>query len=150
MEITGSHGFDQSIDYHVLAKVPAKLLGNQAGSLMSGLSSLAGQKGIDFEMPETLDVKLKLTGSFDNPKVAIDYEGTLAAAQGGFSNMAKDLLKSAKEKAEELKDMAIEKANEVKEQVTTAVQEKTDELKDKATEEATKAKDHKRYKYYCS
>ncbi len=141
MLIGGSHGFDQSLDYNILATIPAKLLGSQAGALMGNLTSLAKQKGINFEAPENLDVKINLTGTFDKPKVAIDYESTLAAAQNSIKDLAKDLMNEAQAKAEELKDMAVEKAEAMKDELETQAQEKAAELKNMANEEVTKAKE---------
>ncbi|WP_026038903.1 AsmA-like C-terminal region-containing protein [Myroides injenensis] len=63
VQVSGEHGFDQSMDYTLDFKVPAKLLGND---IASTLASLGPKESAKFE---EIPVKVGLTGNFSNPKV---------------------------------------------------------------------------------
>lgn len=68
IEIGGSHGFDQSMDYKVKFDVPAKYLGTEVNNLISKLTPADAAK------IENFPINAVLTGSFTNPKVSTDIK----------------------------------------------------------------------------
>ncbi|MGB1205432.1 MAG: AsmA-like C-terminal region-containing protein [Chitinophagales bacterium] len=127
MTVVGSHGLDKTLDYDIVASVPSGLLKTNTSDVLDNLSGLAKKRGIDFSIPNNVDVKIKLTGTTLKPKIDIDYKATLAAATGSLSNMAKDMFEDAKDKA-------TERINEAKEQLEETAKQKVEEAKEQLEE----------------
>ncbi|MFY0604212.1 MAG: AsmA-like C-terminal region-containing protein [Flavobacteriaceae bacterium] len=72
IQVGGTHGFDQSMNYDLIFDVPAKYLGKEVTSLLSKLSKK------DQEKMGPVPVKAKLTGSFSNPKLETDLKNATA------------------------------------------------------------------------
>jgi hypothetical protein len=83
--VSGTHGFDQSMNYDLNFDVPAKYLGPEVNSLLSKLS-LTEKAQLDH-----VPINAKLTGSFSNPKVQTDGKATTKA-------LVTNLVKQQKEK----------------------------------------------------
>jgi AsmA-like C-terminal region len=93
-KVSGTHGFDQVMNYNVVLDVPAKYLGEM-------VVAKAAQLQVDISKI-TVPVTAHITGNFQSPKVTTD----LAAAGKDFANQlikqGKDILVTkAKEKAAE-------------------------------------------------
>ncbi|MFN3950841.1 MAG: AsmA-like C-terminal region-containing protein [Thermaurantimonas sp.] len=94
--ISGSNGLDQTLDYDLDLKIPGAAL--RADQL---LASLGGR------VPQTIDLKVKITGTYTNPKVSTS-----------LGNIAGDLVSQLKDK------------------VTETVQQKVEDLKQQINAEA--------------
>jgi hypothetical protein len=68
IQVNGSHGFDQSMNYNLTFDVPAKYLGKEVTNLLAKFSSK------DQAKIGTVPVTAKLTGSFTDPKVNTDLK----------------------------------------------------------------------------
>ena len=86
IEIGGTHGFDQSMDYNVKFDVPAKYLGTEVTSLISKLTPAEQQK------IENVPVTANLTGSFGSPSVKTDLKGATTNLVTQLVKMQKDKL----------------------------------------------------------
>ena len=83
--ISGTHGFDQLMNYAIKLDVPAKYLGAEANKLIAKLSPLDANK------LENIPVNAVLTGSFKSPKVTTDMKSAV-------TNLTTQLVKQQKEK----------------------------------------------------
>lgn len=83
IQVAGSHGFDQSMNYNLTFDVPAKYLGKEVTNLLAKFSSK------DKAKVGTVPVKATLTGSFSNPKVKTDIKEAT-------SNLVKQLVDQQK------------------------------------------------------
>lgn len=68
IEVSGAHGFDQSMAYNLKFDVPVKYLGTEVNNLISKLTPADAAK------IENLPINAILTGSFTNPKVSTDMK----------------------------------------------------------------------------
>ena len=84
IQIGGTHGFDQSMNYNLTFNVPAKYLGSEVTSLISKLSK---KEQAEISIP----IKANLTGSFTNPKIKTDLKEA-------SSNLVSKLVKEQKNK----------------------------------------------------
>lgn len=84
IQVSGQHGFDQSMSYNVTFDVPAKYLGNDVNKLLNSLGSAEANK-------ISVPVTAVLTGSFNNPKVSTDLSKTV-------TTLTQQLLQQQKEK----------------------------------------------------
>ncbi len=83
--ISGTHGFDQNMNYDLKLNIPAKYLGNELSALFSKLSPT------DVAKLENIPITAMMTGSFTNPKISTDMKGAI-------SNLTSQLVKQQKEK----------------------------------------------------
>jgi hypothetical protein len=85
IEVGGTHGFDQKMNYDVKFDVPAKYLGTEVTNLLSKLTPAEQQK------IESVPVTANLTGSFSQPNVKTDMKQAT-------TNLATQLVKMQKDK----------------------------------------------------
>lgn len=85
VDISGAHGFDQSMNYNLKFDVPAKYLGTEANKLLAKLS--AGEANTIENIPVTAN----LTGNFKNPKVSTDMKQAM-------TNLTTQVVKAQKDK----------------------------------------------------
>ncbi|MEZ4884127.1 MAG: AsmA-like C-terminal region-containing protein [Chitinophagales bacterium] len=129
MNIFGTHGFDQTLDYDIKVQVPRDKLGAQAKSLVLSLTEQLAKKDIVLDVPDFININLKLTGTLQDPKVETDFTDALASAGKSVVDAAKELID---ESVNMVKDEAKELVDKQKEKITQATNEVKDELKDKA------------------
>ncbi|WP_113637692.1 AsmA-like C-terminal domain-containing protein [Nubsella zeaxanthinifaciens] len=121
MNVQGSNGIDQTMDYDLVLNVPRAMLGSKANDLAnSALASLNGKLGTNVSVGETIKINADLMGTFLKPSIKLKY----GAGEGSASNAAKaavnqvveekkaELEAKAKEKVDTLKKKAVEKATQ--------------------------------------
>ncbi len=86
VNIGGTHGFDQSMNYNLKFDVPAKYLGTDANSLLAKLSPS------DVAKLDNIPINATVTGTFAKPKVNTDMKSAAAS-------LASSLMKQQKQKA---------------------------------------------------
>ncbi len=153
LNISGTHGLNQNMDYKIKARIPRKLLekgavGQAANSGFNLLQKEAAKLGVNLAKSEFVNVLIQLTGSITDPKVKLDLlsgdgEQTLAEAA---TETVKEELKAQEEKlraeaekkldegkaiVQEKLDKAVDSAKTV---VTKKAEELTKQVKDKAGE----------------
>ncbi len=111
INVSGSHGIDQTMDYTLDMKIAKKDLGAGANELMNSVSALASGAGLNISQSETLNVIANITGTFKDPKIKTDLGGNVTKA------------------TQTVKEAAVE---EVKQEVERV----KDEVKNRGTEEA--------------
>ncbi|WP_290699130.1 AsmA-like C-terminal region-containing protein [Lacinutrix sp.] len=94
--VGGAHGFDQSMDYSVVFKVPAKYLGGEVNKLIGKINDNEVDK---IKIPITAN----LTGSFTNPKVQTDLTSGVKSLTTQLIEIQKQkLLNDGKDKIKDL------------------------------------------------
>lgn len=68
LNVSGTHGFDQSMNYNVKFDVPAKYLGTDVNNLLAKLTPAEANK------IESIPITALLSGDFSNPKVSTDMK----------------------------------------------------------------------------
>lgn len=87
--ISGSNGLDQTLDYDLELKIPGSAV--RADQLLASLGGKA---------PQTIDLRVKITGTYTNPKVST----TLGNVVGDLVTQVKEKIKeTAEQKVEDLK-----------------------------------------------
>jgi len=79
MNVAGSNGIDQSLEYNLGLRVPRSLLGGGANQAIASLASQAGKAGIDLSAAPEIPLQIQLGGTVTNPVVKADV-GTLTSA----------------------------------------------------------------------
>jgi hypothetical protein len=131
MEIGGMHGFDQSIEYIIGMKVPRKYLGTQGNNLINGLVTQAAGRGIPVKLGETVDLNVKMGGSISNPSIRTDLKA-----------VAGDAVQDLKEQATDFAKQKIDSAKQsLKDTLRSASEKVVDDLKNKAKDRLFGTKD---------
>jgi hypothetical protein len=94
MEIVGSHGFDQSMDYTANLDLPRSLLGGQANAAVNNVIAQANAKGIAVKANERVNLPVKIGGTITNPAIKTDVAAALSNTAGGLKQQATDLVKA--------------------------------------------------------
>lgn len=86
VQIVGSHGFDQNMDYNLKFDVPAKYLGKDINNLIAKLTPADANK------IENIPVNATMLGSFKNPKINTDLKQATTNLTTQLVKMQKDKL----------------------------------------------------------
>jgi uncharacterized protein involved in outer membrane biogenesis len=82
MQVSGSNGLDQSLDYLLQLPVPRSALGAGASQAIAGIVSKAAGAGIDLQGASTIPLGIRLTGTVTNPSIDTEIgKATTAAVQ---------------------------------------------------------------------
>ncbi|WP_456439537.1 AsmA family protein [Psychroserpens sp.] len=84
IQVSGSHGFDKTLNYNAVFDVPAKYLGSDVNQLIGKINDNETNK-------ITIPVTAIITGDYTNPNVKTDLSS-------GVSNLTKQLLEIQKQK----------------------------------------------------
>ncbi|MBL4593760.1 MAG: AsmA family protein [Flavobacteriales bacterium] len=101
--MSGSNGFDQTMDNVMTLKVPTEELG--AGDAINKLNEQAAGLGMSLKDSKTVDVDVTLKGTVDNPKVGVNLKNMTGS-------IVDDVKEQVEEKIEEIKDDAKKIARE--------------------------------------
>ena len=101
LNIAGSSGLDQTIDYVVKMKIPSKLLGAAGAGVISGLTSQLNKNGANYNAGETISVNALVGGVVSSPTVKLS-----------MADMGNNLKSAVKDAIDNTKDRAIEKGKE--------------------------------------
>lgn len=124
MEIAGTHGFDQTMDYTMHLKLPRSLMGNKGNQLINDLASKATSKGVPVKMSETVNLNVKLLGTITNPDIRLDLKESATGLAEDIKDQAKDF---AQAKIDSSKKAVSDTLQSLKKE---AVKQVTDRLKD--------------------
>ena len=124
INIGGSHGFDQVMNYNLRFDVPAKYLGTEANKLIAKLGTAEANK------LENIPITANLVGNFKNPKITTDIKQAV-------NNLATQLVKQQKDKLINQGTSALGNIlnnNKPKDTTKTATPTPKEEIKTKATD----------------
>ena len=124
-EITGSTGFDQTIDYNWKMTVPTEMFGVQANNMVAGLLGQASSAiGTTVSMPKTVKVNVGFGGTVMNPTVKT---GTKAGEAG--ASIKDQAVTAVKDKANEEAQKILADAQAQVEKLKADAQVASDKLK---------------------
>jgi len=125
--VSGSIGFDKTLDYDMVFGIPFSELGGTIQSGLQQLTKTAADNNIDISNNETIKVKAKITGMVNDPKVSIDYK-----------DYASDLGKQLKDQANKLIE---EQKQALKDKVDAEAQKLLQQAEEQAAQLVSKAKE---------
>ena len=121
MEIGGTQGFDQSIDYLIGMKLPRSVIGSQGNALINNLAQQANSKGVPVKLSDYINLNVRMGGTLANPQL-----------KTGLKEGGGDVTSEIKQQAADFAKQAVDSAK-------TVVAGKTNELKDSAKAIKTQA-----------
>ncbi|WP_316807643.1 AsmA-like C-terminal region-containing protein [Pedobacter agri] len=119
MNVQGSNGLDQTMDYDLALNVPRAMLGAKANETANAMiAKLNNKAGTNVALSETIKVNAVLGGTFFKPTIGLKY------GAGDTKTAAKDAVNSViAEKKAELQTKAQAKIDTVKAKATEKVKE---------------------------
>jgi hypothetical protein len=134
-KVSGSNGFDQTIDYTIATEIPRNAFGGGASSVLTSLTSKAG-----VSVGETIPVEIKIGGTVNNPTVKTDLNQLAAKAMDSLKAKAKEELDKKKK---ELEDKAKAEIDKQKKAAEDKAKTEADRLKKEAEAKLKKEADEK-------
>jgi len=125
MVIGGFHGFDNSIDYGIQMKLPRSVLGAEGNKLINNLVAQAISKGIPIRQSETVNLNIKMTGSISNPSIGINLKEVAGDAIEDLKDQVKDFAQAKLDSAKQ----------KVKDSLQAVKEVAKDKIKDKLKEQ---------------
>lgn len=133
--MSGSNGFDQTIDYKMTLKTPTKELG--AGDALNKLQSQASGLGMSLKSAETVSVDVLLKGTFDDPKVNVSLKDAVGSVTDEIKEQVKEKITEEVDKA---KEEAKKKAREQADKLIAEAEKNAQKIRDEAKAAADKVR----------
>jgi hypothetical protein len=73
----GDQGLDQTMNYVMAMAIPRSEFGGAANDVYQGLLGQASAKGINIKPSDDVNVQLKITGTFSDPKIGLDVKESM-------------------------------------------------------------------------
>ena len=126
-EITGSTGFDQTIDYNWKMDVPTEMFGSQANSMVSGLLGQANSAaGTNLTVPKNIKVNVGFGGTVMKPTIKT---GTKADGKSTTEAVKEQVVTAVKDKANEEAQKILADAQAQVDKIRAEAQAASDKLK---------------------
>ncbi len=130
-EISGSTGFDQTLDYKWVMEVPTKLMGAQGQQMAQGLLTKAGSMvGTNIALPEKVNITAFIGGTVTKPTIKTGLKGDKNAATNAVEQVkaavVTEVKQTASQQAEKLLADAKQQADALKAQAATLSQQARD------------------------
>ena len=122
-EIAGSNGFDQTINYGVNLSVPRAMMGSEANTMVNGLLSQAASKGVPVKLGDKVNLAVKITGTTTSPKIETNLKNVAGDA---VNNVKEEIKNEVNKKVDSVKNVVKDTVKAIKTQV---VSQAKDELK---------------------
>jgi hypothetical protein len=133
MNVEGSNGLDQTMDYNLAIQIPRAMLGGATNETANSLlASLNSKAGTSIALSETVKVNAVLGGTILKPTIKLNLaDGDAKAETKAIANQI------ISDKKEALETKAKEEVNKITTKATEQIQQKTDTLKKQAEQKAT-------------
>jgi hypothetical protein len=111
MQVSGSHGLDQTLQYTLGLRVARSDLGAAANQAIAGLVSRAGRTGIDLQAADTVALDINVGGTMTNPTIQTNVADVVGNAAQSVREAAE---KAVAERVDSLKERADSAADEAR------------------------------------
>ena len=96
MNISGSNGIDQSLDYSIELELPRSVLGAEASRAVAGIVAKSARAGIDLQAADVITLGVGLGGTITKPKLTTSFRD---AATAGMKTVEQALRQEAEDRA---------------------------------------------------
>jgi len=140
-KVSGSQGFDKSMDYKMAMDIAISEFGSEANNMVNGLLAEGNKYGIDAKMPERINVDVFILGTVTEPKVSLGPAGgTKPTIEDIKEQVIEEVKEIIEEKVEEVIEDTKEKASEEADKILANAQKQADKIKKQAKKNAAQIK----------
>jgi hypothetical protein len=144
MSVAGSNGFDQSLDYALVLRLPRAVLGVEADRAITGLVSQAGRVGVELQRMETISLGVQLGGSVNAPTFGTTLVSTtdsrVDAIEQGLRDEAARRVDAAGERVDSAATEARRRAQAEAERAIAEAEQRADAIRAEARDAAEKVR----------
>jgi AsmA-like C-terminal region/AsmA family len=90
VNVSGSNGLDQSLQYTLGLRVPRGELGEAANQAVNGLLAQAGRAGINLQAAPEVQLGIQLAGTVTNPAVKLDAGSVVASTKDQVTDAVRE------------------------------------------------------------
>jgi AsmA-like C-terminal region len=101
MEIAGTHGFDQSLEYGINLKVPRNQLGSKGSTFVKNVVVQAADKGIPVKLKDAVSMNVKMGGTINSPDVKTDMDAVVDNAETDLKKEVNEFVNAKLDSAKE-------------------------------------------------
>ncbi|MBL0048696.1 MAG: AsmA family protein [Bacteroidetes bacterium] len=148
VNIGGSNGFDESIDYVMKFEIPRAEMGGQANAMLESIVSQANSKGTNLSLGDKVNLDVLVTGTVSKPlvKAGLNKSGTKLIdnlkdqAKAEFDKQKAELEAKARAEADKLKAQGQAELDAQKAKAQAEIDRQKKEAEARAKAEADKLK----------
>lgn len=119
-EIAGSHGFDQTLKYGVNMSVPRSMMGSEANGMVNNLVSQAAGKGVPVKLGDKVNLTVNIAGTMTKPVIETNLKNVAGDAVNDVKNQ---IQQAAQQKIDSVKKVVSDTAKALKTQAVNTVKE---------------------------
>ena len=132
--ISGTHSFDQSINYMMGLSIPRAEFGGVANQALENLVTQAAGRGLDVTPAETVNVGVGITGTVSEPRISV----SLAETAGGLRDQVQDAIQDAvRDVVDDIRQDVDERIDDASEQVREELERRAQQVVAEAERQAT-------------
>ena len=90
MNVSGSNGIDQSINYVLGIEIPRTDLGADANRVITNLISEAGRRGVDLQAADAVRLNVTVGGTITSPSIKTDFASVVTSARDEVERAVRD------------------------------------------------------------
>ena len=140
---SGTINLDQQVDFDVHMKVPSAALGEGANQIMGEIAGALSGFGVQTEVPEFIEMDIKITGDAENPMIRPNFSGmSSGTAKEVITEKINEEIDKAKEeakaKAAEEAAKILADARKEADRIMAEAQKNVDLLKEEGYEQTDK------------
>ncbi len=122
-EVAGSHGFDQTIKYGINLTAPRSMLGSAGNAMVNNLVSQAASKGVAVNVGDKVNLAITIGGTVTAPKIQTNLK---SLAGDAVNNVKQQITNEVKSKVDSVKHVVKDTIAAIKKQAINAA---TQEIK---------------------
>src|SRR6185312_88480 len=101
LQIGGTHGFDQSLDYGISLKVPRSQLGSKGSMFVKNVVVQAADKGIPVKLDDAVSMNIRMNGTLTSPEVKADMDAVVDNAATDLKKEVSDFVNAKLDSAKQ-------------------------------------------------
>jgi hypothetical protein len=137
MLIGGDQGIDQTMNYSIGITIPRSELGASANASIDNLISKATAAGLKVNPLETLNISVKVSGTFSDPKIGLDMKENSKQAK---EEIKAQVMQAVQQQIDQKKEEAKAAAQAEIDKIMAEAQKQADAVRQKAAEAADMAR----------
>ena len=130
LQVAGSHGIDQTLQYTLGLRVARADLGAAANQAIASLIARAGRTGVNLQAADTVALAIKVGGTITSPTIQTNLAEVVASAGQSVKEAAQ---KAVAERVDSLKQRADSAADEARKKAQAQAEQMIAEAEQKAT-----------------
>lgn len=132
LNVSGSNGIDQSLQYVLRLQAPSALLGAEASQAITGLVTQVGRTGFNLGSIDVLSLGLQLGGTVTNPSLGIDAGNPVGNVAGAIRQQAGQKAESLGQQVDSAADAARQRARAEADSLIAQAERRADAIREEA------------------